>query len=708
MTGAILFSLAYALFPLDRPLPLYFYAAFLLAFCLRGKKAGWILFLLAGILLKGEKLILVPKDPFPVVTGTLTAPWTRTEFGFRSLLSTADHGTVPLFANTLEGGAPSPGDRVRARAHLIRFDPPFHGLRDGAPFGLQVKSSSQVERLRTGVISSILYAPLRLNELLYRRMEPYLRTRPELGSTLRALFFARGEAEDEEVFEHFKLGGIMHILAISGLHVGLYLAYLLLLLRALRLPPRTMAWIAVAFLLGYASFCGFRAPVLRACLAGLLHYIGLLLHRPQDPLRTLGTSLPFNALLMPHYAFTPGFILTYLASFAMILFARTRLPAGMRMVVAAVPAQMLLLPFILYAFGIFTWGAVALNPLVIPLASLLLAFFPFLVLAPCPLYADIGEALSRWVTGLIASFDRVFWWGSHQPYPAAALVLAFYAFIVWHSLRRRHDMARLWKSLSAALAVFLAAYLLSTPPPRTRTAFLDVGQGSAVLVEDRGDFTLIDTGKASWSGCLLPQLTLKGVTQLQALILTHPDLDHVKWGERLLEEYPVGCLMVPAAFEGDFSFAIRTARDRGIPVVFLERGRHIRMNSTTFDVLHPGRAPCAASNACSLVLLETMRGRRLLLTGDAESDAEARLIPDIPPPLHVLQAAHHGSRSGTSSILLRCARPRLAVVSVGRTNPYGHPHPEVLARLAGAGVRLWRTDLRGACVLEWKDSPLLW
>ena len=112
---------------------------------------------------------------------------------------------------------------------------------------------------------------------------------------------------------------------------------------------------------------------------------------------------------MPHYAFTPGFILTYLASFAMILFARTRLPAGMRMVVAAIPAQMLLLPFILYAFGIFTWGAVALNPLVIPLASLLLAFFPFLVLAPCPLYADIGEALSRWVTGLITSFDRIFW-----------------------------------------------------------------------------------------------------------------------------------------------------------------------------------------------------------------------------------------------------------------------------------------------------------
>ena len=708
MTSALLFTLAYALFPLDHPLPLVFYATFVLGFGLRGKKAGWILFLLAGILLKGEKLILVPTDSFPVITGTLTAPWTRTEFGFRSLLSTAQHGTVPLYVNTLDDDAPAPGETVRARARLIRFDPPFHGLRDEAPFGLQVKSSSQLERLRPGLISSVLYAPLRLNEFLYRRVEPLLRTRPELGSTLRALFFARGEAEDEEVFERFKLGGILHILAISGLHVGLYLAYLLLLMRALRIPPRGMAWIAVVFLLGYASFCGFRAPVMRACLAGLLHYIGLLLHRPQDPLRTLAVSLPMNALLMPHYAFTPGFILTYLASFAMLLFARTRLPAGLRMVVATIPAQMLLLPFILYAFGIFTWGAVALNPLVIPLASLLLAFFPFLVLAPCPLYADIGEALSRWVTGLITVFDRTFWWGSHQPYPVGALVLTFYAFMFWYCLKSRRDPSRLWKGLSTGLAVFLAGYFLSTPAPRTRTVFLDVGQGSATLVEDAGDGVLIDTGKASWSGCLLPQLTLEGVTQIQALILTHPDLDHVKWGERLLEEYPVGCLMVPLVFEGDFDSVIRTARDQGVPVVFLERGQRFRLNTTTFDVLHPGRAPCPSSNSCSLVLLETMRGRRLLLTGDAESNADARLIPSISPPLHVLQAAHHGSRTGTSALLLRCARPRLAVVSVGRNNPYGHPHPEVLARLARARVQVWRTDLRGACALEWKDSPLLW
>ena len=708
MTGAFLFCLAYALFPLDRPLPLVFYATFLLVFGLRGRKAGWILFLLAGILLKGEKLILVPADSFPVVSGTLTAPWTRTEFGFRCLLSTADHGTVPLYVNALDDAAPAPGDAIRARARLIRFDPPFHGLRDGSPFGLQVKSSSQLERLSPGLISTVLYAPLRLNETLYRRMEPFLRTRPELGSTLRALFFARGEVEDEEVFEQFKLGGILHILAISGLHVGLYLAYLLLLMRALRIPPRAMAWIAVIFLLGYASFCGFRAPVMRACLAGLLHYFGLLLHRPQDPLRTLAVSLPLNALLMPHYAFTPGFLLTYLASFAMLLFARTRLPAGLRMVVATVPAQMLLLPFILYAFGIFTWGAVALNPLVIPLASLLLAFFPFLVLAPCPLYADIGEALSRWVTGLITAFDRTFWWGSHQPYPAGALVLAFYAFMFWYCLKSRRSPSRLWKGLAGGLAVFMAGYFLSTPAPRTRTVFLDVGQGSATLAEDEGDCVLIDTGKASWSGCLLPQLTLEGVTQLQAIILTHPDLDHVRWGQRLLEEFPVGCLMVPAVFERDFDRVIGTARDRNIPVVFLQRGWRIRLRTVTFDVLHPGRSPCATQNACSLVLLETMRGRRLLLTGDAETETEARLIPDIPLPLHVLQAAHHGSRTGTSAPLLRCARPRLAVVSVGRSNPYGHPHPEVLARLARARVPLWRTDVRGACVLEWKDSPLLW
>jgi competence protein ComEC len=591
---------------------------------------------------------------------------------------------------------------------LLKFDAPLHGIWEGPPFGLQVKSSAQLAGEARGILSTIVYAPLRLNERLYDRVEPFLRGRATLGACTRALFFARTDAQDEEFYETFKLGGVLHILAISGLHVGIYLGYLLILLRMLRVPPRAMAWTAVAFLLFYASFCGFRAPVLRASIMGILHFGGLLLHRPQDPLHTLGMSLPINALLMPHYAFTPGFILSYLASFAIFLFMKTRIPAVLSLAYASVPTQLLLLPFLLYAFGTFTWGAVALNPVVIPLASVMLFFLPFMVLAPCPLYAAIGDTLSRLALGAVTVFDRTFWWGAYQPYPKGVWVLAFYAFSILFLLRFRHSPARLWKGLTAGLAVFLACYYLCSPVPRTRTTFLDVGQGSSTLVEDAGNAVLIDTGRASWSGRLLPQLLNHGVVELRALLLTHPDADHGRWAGRILKEFPVGCLMVPGVFEHDFHLVIRTAREGHIPVVLLHRGQRIAFEGVTFKVLHPGRAPCASQNACSLVLLEEMRGRRILLTGDAETATEAALVPDLELPLHILQAAHHGSRTGTSERLLACARPRLTVISVGRTNPYGHPHPETLERLASAGNLVRRTDRRGPCVFEWNESLVLW
>ena len=660
-----------------------------------------MLMLLAGILLRAERPALVPSERYPKVTGTLVAPWTRTEFGFRSLLATPRHGTVPVYTNTLEADAPRPGDPLFARMRLIRFDPPLHGIWEGPPFGLQVKSSGQLTRRPRGILSAFIYAPLRLNERLYERVEPFLRGSPALAGCTRALFFARSDAQDEEFFETFKMGGILHILAVSGLHVGIYLGYLLILLRMLRLPPSATAWTAVAFLLFYASFCGFRAPVLRASIMGILHFGGLLLHRPQVPLHTLGMSLPVNALLMPHYAFTPGFILSYLASFAILLFMKVRIPAALSLAYASVPTQLLLLPFLLYAFGTFTWGAVALNPVIIPLTSALLFFLPFLVLAPCPLYAALGDALSRLALGAVTLFDRTFWWGAYQPYPKGLWVLAFYAFSILFLLRHRDRPALLWKGLAAGFAVFMAGYYLSAPVPRSRTSFLDVGQGSATLVEDAGRAALIDTGRASWSGRLLPQLLGHGVVELQALLLTHPDADHGRWAGRILKELPVGCLMIPAVFKKDFNDLLRSARDRGIPVFLLRRGQRFAFADSTFEVLNPGLGPCASQNSCSLVLLEETRGRRILLTGDAEADTEAALMPDLELPLHLLQASHHGSRTGTSSRLLACARPRLVVISAGRDNPYGHPHPETLDRLSNAHVPVWRTDRRGARVFEW-------
>ena len=101
-------------------------------------------------------------------------------------------------------------------------------------------------------------------------------------------------------------------------------------------------------------------------------------------------------------------------------------------------------------------------------------------------------------------------------------------------------------------------------------------------MEDAGSAVLIDTGRASWSGRLLPQLLNHGVVELRALLLTHPDMDHGRWAGRILKEFPVGCLMVAAVFERDFETVIRTARERHIPVFLLPRGQRIAFEGVTF------------------------------------------------------------------------------------------------------------------------------
>jgi competence protein ComEC len=512
---------------------------------------------------------------------------------------------------------------------------------------------------------------------------------------VKALVFARYDASDEAFFDAFRRGGVLHLLAISGLHVGVFLLYLLLLLRVLRAPPWAIAAAAVLFLLLYAGFCGWRAPVLRAALMGGLHYLGILLRRPQAPLETLWTSLPLNALLMPHSAFTAGFWLSYLAAFAVMVFVPTRAGYWKSLLWTGVPVQLFLSPFLLFAFGSFSWGAVLLNPVLIPLCSLLLLVLPVAVLAPVPPYLDAADALSRWTMALVEGFGDRAWWGAYLPHPSPWLVALFYGAVVLAAAKGARRNAGPLRPLVVASLLFSFAWGLTLPVPGRRAVFLDVGQGAATLFQDGDHSVLVDTGKRAFGPRLLPPLLRSAALPLDALVLSHPDDDHDRWAERLVRDAPPGSLLFPAVFADRYRGLTTAAEARGVTVVGLEEGMKFRAGSWRFTALHPGREPCRADNACSLVLLAEGGGRSVLLLGDAERTGDRALLRAVVPRLDAVEAAHHGSRSGTSPLLLRCLRPRIIVISVGADNPYGHPHQEVLGSIEALGTLIWRTDQRG-------------
>jgi competence protein ComEC len=193
-----------------------------------------------------------------------------------------------------------------------------------------------------------------------------------------------------------------------------------------------------------------------------------------------------------------------------------------------------------------------------------------------------------------------------------------------------------------------------------------------------------------------------GVDRLTALVLTHPERDHVGGAADVLERVPVEAILdprIPAEGE-DETRALAAARERGVPVLTARAGEEFRIGALRLRVLWPDRDPLAGGNPndSAIVLLASYGTVDVLLTADAEG---AVTVPIRPPPAEILKVAHHGSDDPRLPELLELVRPRIAVVSVGSDNDYGHPTPATMAALAGApGLAVYRTDEDGSVTIE--------
>jgi competence protein ComEC len=247
---------------------------------------------------------------------------------------------------------------------------------------------------------------------------------------------------------------------------------------------------------------------------------------------------------------------------------------------------------------------------------------------------------------------------------------------------------------------------------------LDVGQGDAVAVRTpRGRWLLVDTGRR-WHGgdagarTVVPWLRRRGGA-LVALMLTHPHADHVGGAATVLARLQPAEVWDPGFALGSrvYREVLTQARRRRTRWRRVAPGDSLVVDGVVATVLAPDSvwtASLSDPNLASLVLSVRIGHVRILLTGDAEAPEEAWLLeranrdPALAPLLRadVLKVGHHGSRTSTTAAFLAAVRPRLALVSVGAGNPYGHPSPEVMQRLTDGGARVVRTDQSGPVVVR--------
>lgn len=544
----------------------------------------------------------------------------------------------------------------------------------------------------------------------------------EAGALLSALTLGLKDDLGHELEESFARAGMAHLLALSGLHFGVLLGSAALLLRRVGRLRDPLLLLLVG---GFVLLVGPAPSVVRAALmAGAYLSATLLGVGRLEALPVLSLAALAALLLQPQMLFDLSFQLSYLALIGLIIFTgplaalagRRRIPGGRFVssgLAASVAAQLPSLSLVAGTFGMVPLFSPLTNLVAIPLSGLLVPLgfaagllglvserLAALVNLPTQLLADLLTGVARLADALPAVAWAEIGWLGHLCWAACVLALALF-------LRRRLGPRQLLLVVLAAGGSTTVAGGAARPPD---VWFLDVGQGDATLIRLPGRYeVLIDGGGSPFSDddvaerIVLPALRALDVDELELVIATHPDADHVEGLFTVLQRLPVANLVTgPAAPGNALDDELRAlAAERGVSVHVATRGEAIvlgRHGEAVLEVLHPPAGGGGGSaNEESVVLLLRYRGvPAVLLLADVGSVTERQLALGR---VAVLRVGHHGSRFSTSPELLYAIAPPLAVISVGRNN-YGHPHPDVLQRLAVAGVVVRSTAAVGALRLD--------
>ena len=605
------------------------------------------------------------------------------------------------------GEEPPPfGSSLRVRAYLAR-SAGFANRRSvpAGPWRIRVKSRSLMSlESPPGPVAG-------LSAALRGRVEKAFRTAgPDtVGKALaRALVLGDASAFPMEHKRGLRVTGLYHLLSVSGVHVALVAGAVWLLSGWL---PRWLRLLLMLAAIGlYLMLVGPLPALVRAAVMGFLAVTALLAERPPAAVNALGWAVILLVLERPDVVLSVSFQLTVAATAGLLIAAPhlakrwDRLPRWLAgPLSASVGAQLLTIPWTLPRFHLLS-----------PLAPLFnLAAVPWTGLA-------LGGSL-LWTLGALVSPEA-----AAYVLPALDLLAAPFSWpartgpAAWFPVPLDLSWIAAWLlALLLGLALFaprrfaLAGFgglvvLISCSLPETRgveLAMLDVGQGDSILLRDGNRAVLVDGG--GWrtgdlgGRVLLPALLAEGVRRLDAVVMTHPDLDHCKGLVDISAYLDIGEVWMGPGWK-DEGCAGRLASLPGTPFRRLWAGQEAAVGRWRLRVLHPEPDEDRGTNERSLVIRAEALGRSVLLTGDVESWAEMRLLSCCEKEVRVdvLKVAHHGSYTSSTGSVLDAARPRLALISAGVDNLYRHPSPVILERLAERGIPVLRTDRDGLTLLR--------
>lgn len=582
------------------------------------------------------------------------------------------------------------------------------------------------------------------------------KTAGEAAPVFSAIVLGDKTGLSPELRMRYQQAGIVHILAISGLHISLLGMGLYSLLKKAGLGIWPAGMLSLTLMLQYGMMTGGSVSTMRAVCMFLLHVGARILVRIYDPMTALAAAALLLLLESPAYLYDSGFLL----SFGAVLGVGTAAPALMgllgiknnfwKSLLSSVSVQLATLPVSLWAFGEVSLPGLLLNLLVLPsvgvvlasgVAAVLICFFSLQAAGAAILPGRILLAVYEKLCAAVGKIPFCTWIGGQ---PEAWQVLVYYGILLL-TLCAGNFAARIRKEkdhtkspeearnsgytllgLKSAGCLALAGGILLLgrhPSPYLSITCLDVGQGDGIVIETpAGEHYLVDGGSSSQSSlgqyCLLPYLKSQGISRLQGIFISHTDSDHISgvlellgFIEKGLTTLRVDCLLLPEWTEPPQAWTelAQAAQRAGVQVCTGNEGDRVLSGETVFSLLTPEAGAAGSDvNEEGMVLEISWGSFTGLLTGDIVEETESVLLEkEVLSDVGFLKVGHHGSRYSSGSAFLEKILPEVSIISCSDTNLYGHPSPETVQRLSQAGSHVEYTMKSGA-VTVFTDGVRMW
>ena len=559
-----------------------------------------------------------------------------------------------------------------------------------------------------------------VREICKKRLEQMLSE--EEAGVMESLLLGDKSGLDTEIRDLYQKNGIIHVLAISGLHVSMIGTSLFHCLRKQKFGFTGSSLLAGIFIWFYGFFTGFSVSATRAILMFYIFLGAQMLGRTTD----LITSMTVSAVLMliknPQLFFQSGFLMSYGAVAGVA--AAGSIPEHHHVMLSALKVSigtwLFTLPFTAYFYYQVPIYGILLNLFVVPSMSVIVtcgilglvagmvsvtigSFF----LAPVHYLLQITFFLCRW----FSQFPGAVWiTGRPSCLQMGAYYLVLILLVVFLQKMRKIDL------IKTAFGIILGIGILCYRGNRNwSVTFLSVGQGDGICIQtEKGHAWVVDGGSSTQKQlarhCLEPYLKYHGISEVEGWMVSHFDQDHISGLMEILDTYHTGItgknqngITIKKLLLPDIDLTdeleekiLELAGKHQIPVLRCARGDTIEQDQMQIRVLQPQAGySYESANAGSMTLSVLYHDFSLLLTGDLEGEGEKQLLENNWESVDVLKVAHHGSKNSSSEEVLQAIGGKIAVISCGKENRYGHPHQELLERLKKSGYQIMRTDQEG-------------